>query len=414
MKRADAAFACRICSAPVTRTFCDLGSSPLANAYLEPTREAIRAERRYPLHAWVCDACLLVQIEAFERPDAIFGNYAYFSSYSSSWLEHSRRYVDVMIERLGLSSSSLVAEVASNDGYLLQYFVERGVPVVGVEPAANVAEAAIAKGIRTEILFFGTDAARSLARKYGRADLIVGNNVIAHVPDLHDFIGGVRLWLGDRGTATFEFPHLMRLIEFGQFDTIYHEHFSYFSLHSIERALRAHALAVVDVEELPTHGGSLRIFVRHEAAATTTGLNVAELREREVRYGLLEASTYDGFQQIANARRHELLAFVSDAKRAGKGIVGYGAPAKGNTLLNFCGIGVDEIPYTVDKNPHKQGKLLPGSHIPIDQPQRIFVEQPDIVLVLPWNLRDEIFEELAAVRSWGGRFAVAIPKVEVL
>lgn len=403
---------CRICAASVTRSFCDLGESPLSNAYLSPDPDAVARERRYPLHAYVCDVCFLVQVGAFAPREQIFGDYAYFSSYSTSWVEHARRYAEAMRGRLDLGERSLVVEVASNDGYLLQHFVAAGVPVLGVEPAANVAAAARAKGVRTESAFFGAESARALRDAYGAADLLVANNVIAHVPDLHDFIGGIAVALGPRGTATIEFPHLLQLIEDGLWDTIYHEHFSYLSLHAIERALRDHALVVSDLEELQTHGGSLRLFVRHAGARERPA--VAAFRSREVAAGLLDPRTYDAFQATVERKRDDVRAWLSQTRAAGARVVCYGAPAKGNTLLNFCGITARDIPYTVDKSPHKQGLLLPGSHIPIDAPERILADRPDVVFILPWNLRDEIASELAAVREWGGRFAVAMPRLRTL
>lgn len=388
--------------------------SPLANSYLPPADdEAIRTERCFPLHARVCDACFLVQVEACELPEQIFGEYAYFSSYSSSWLDHSRRYVEAMIPRLRLGANSLVAEVASNDGYLLQYFVQRGIPAIGVEPAANVAAIARERGVRTETRFFGVAVARELRERYGAADLLIANNVIAHVPDMHDFIGGMVAMLAPRGTATIEFPHLLRLIEDGLFDTIYHEHFSYLSLHALERALRMHDLAVVDLEELPTHGGSLRLFVQHADAKTAPVRRVDAFRLLEIERGLLDTRTYDAFQGLAERKRDEVLSFFAHARANGERIACYGAPAKGNTLLNFCGLTANDVSYTVDKNPHKQGHLLPGSHIPIAAPERIRDDRPDVVLVLPWNLRDEIASEIAYVREWGGRLAVAMPRLEV-
>ncbi len=402
---------CRVCAAPVTRNFCDLGESPLANAYLPATAEAIGAEPRFPLHAYVCDRCLLVQVGAFAPPEQIFGEYAYFSSFSSSWLEHARTYVESIVPRLGLGVSSLVVEVASNDGYLLQYFLERGVPVLGVEPAANVAAVATEKGVRTEARFFGVEAARELRDRYGAADLLVANNVIAHVPDLHDFIDGMRFMLADDGTATIEFPHLLRLVEGGLFDTIYHEHFSYFSLHTLERALSMHELAVVDLEELETHGGSLRLFVRHAGSAPGPSAHVEAFRAREVERRLLETRTYDAFQGVAERKRGDVRDWLAQLRAEGKRIACYGAPAKGNTLLNFCGLGVHDIPYTVDKSPYKQRHVLPGSHIPIEAPEHLRDDRPDVVWILPWNLRDEIAREIAYVREWGAQLAVAMPEL---
>ncbi|MGH7736889.1 MAG: methyltransferase domain-containing protein [Candidatus Tyrphobacter sp.] len=401
---------CRSCGAAVTRSFCDLGQSPLANSYVLPDRAA--AQPRYPLHAYVCDICRLVQLAAFAPREEIFGEYAYFSSFSSSWLQHARQYADAMVERASLNETSLVAEVASNDGYLLQYFAQRGVPVLGVEPAENVAVAARERGVRTEARFFGAEVARALREEYGAADLAIANNVIAHVPDLHDFIAGFEAILAPRGTLTIEFPHLLRLIEGGLWDTIYHEHFSYFSLHALQRALREHALEVVDLDELATHGGSLRLYVRH-AGVETPSPSVMEFLEHEAAHGLLEPATYDEFQSKAQRKRDEVLAWLRQRQARGERVVCYGAPAKGNTLLNFCGVTAADVAFTVDKNPHKQGHLLPGSLIPVAPPERLRDEKPDVVWILPWNLREEIAQEIAYVREWGGRFAVAMPRLEV-
>ncbi len=405
---------CRICFAPLSASFCDLGSSPLANEYLTAAELAQGDERWYPLHAFVCSNCKLVQIDAEETPERIFSRYAYFSSYSSSWVQHARDYAGRMIERCELEpNKSLVMEIASNDGYLLQHFAEVGIPVVGIEPAANVAAVARAKGIRTEICFFGTACAQRLLSQYGTADLVAANNVIAHVPDLHDFIGGVKTVLAPGGIATFEFPHLLRLIEETQFDTIYHEHFSYFALAPLLRALRQHGLAIVDVEQLPTHGGSLRVFVAHEGAAMSKS-PVQQVLELERAHGLHDMHTYLSFQQKVDRCRDALLRFVEQARAAGESIAAYGAPAKGNTLLNYCRLDCSRIAFTVDRSPHKQGRFLPGSHIPIFPPQKVRDAEPDIVLILPWNLKTEIMEQMADVRSWGGRFVVAIPQVSLI
>lgn len=401
---------CRSCGAPVERTFCDLGATPLANSYLDPTAAAIREERHFPLRARVCDVCLLVQLPPFEPPSEIFREYAYFSSYSHSWLAHSRQYADEMTDRLRLDGNSLVVEAASNDGYLLQFFVRQGIPVLGIEPAANVAAEARERGVRTEVQFFGATTARALRAEYGSADLFVANNVIAHVPDLHDFISGIEIALAPDGVATIEFPHLLQLVEDGLYDTIYHEHFSYFSLHSLERALNVHGFAVVDLAVLPTHGGSLRLFLRRGSGSPSSA--VAAFRERERDGGLIDIETYGAFQRRAESKRERTLEFVRQAQDRGVRLACYGAPAKGNTLLNFCGLTARDIPYTVDKNPHKQGKLLPGSHIPISPPQRLREDRADTVVILPWNLRLEIAEEAAFVRAWGGRFAVLMPCVE--
>jgi C-methyltransferase C-terminal domain/Putative zinc binding domain/Methyltransferase domain len=404
---------CRFCGAPLDAVFADLGMSPLANSYVPPER-ANAMEPFYPLRALVCSQCLLVQLEEFESAEAIFADYAYFSSYSTTWLEHSRRYVEQMIDRWGLDADSAVVELASNDGYLLQYFVERGVPVLGIEPAANVAEVAIAKGVPTLVEFFGVQTARSVAADT-RADLLVGNNVLAHVPDLNDFVGGMKILLSERGVLTMEFPHLLRLIEDNQFDTIYHEHFSYFSFMTARRVFAAHGLRLFDVEELPTHGGSLRIYGAHEDDDSKPEADAArELLAREEAAGLGELATYRSYAERVQTDKRDILALLIDLKRQGNSIVGYGAPAKGNTLLNYCGIGTDFLEYTVDLNPHKQGSLLPGTHIPIRPVEALRETRPDVVLILPWNLREEVMDQHAYVREWGGRFAARAPELRLL
>jgi SAM-dependent methyltransferase len=393
--------------------FADLGMSPLANSYLAE-EQANAMEPFYPLRALVCANCFLVQLEEFETPQAIFSDYAYFSSYSSSWLEHSRRYSEQMVERLGLGESSLVVEIASNDGYLLQYFHERQIPVLGIEPAGNVAKVALQKGIPTLVEFFGVETASSLARE-SSADLLLGNNVLAHVPDLNDFVAGMKLLLKPGGVITMEFPHLMRLIEENQWDTIYHEHFSYFSLLTVSRVFEAHGLRLFDVEELPTHGGSLRVFGAHaddEAKLETDAAR--ELRERERQAGYEQLDTYLGYARRVQDDKRQILGFLIDLKRQGLRVAGYGAPAKGNTLLNYCGIGPDFIDFTCDLNPHKQGHFLPGSHIPIHSPDKLREDQPDVVLILPWNLKDEIVEQLSFIRDWSGRFAARTPELTLL
>ena len=410
---APGASGCRCCGAPLTETFADLGMTPLANSYVEPTRAA-EMEPFYPLHALVCSDCRLVQLAEFESPQAIFSNYLYFSSFSDAWLGHAADYAERMIERMGLGPETPVVEVASNDGYLLQHFARRGIPVLGVDPAANVAQAAIARGIPTDIAFFGAQTALRLRESHPAPVLMAANNVLAHVPDLHDFVEGFRILLAPGGTVTFEFPHLLRLMEKNQFDTIYHEHFSYISLFLAERVLGQHGLLVYDVEELPTHGGSLRIFVRHaEDAAKGEAPAVERLREAERAAGLDGSGAYRRFAACAVETKHALLDFLIGAHRAGQKVVGYGAPAKGNTLLNYCGIGKDLLPFTVDRNTHKQGLLLPGTRIPIRGPEAILEEKPDFVLILPWNLRDEIAAQMACIREWGGRFVVPIPTVQV-
>ncbi|MGH8616811.1 MAG: methyltransferase domain-containing protein [Burkholderiales bacterium] len=404
---------CRFCGAPLTVTFCDLGRMPLSNAFVKPA-DAAFDEAHYPLHAWVCGACMLVQLEAFESPQRIFSDYVYFSSYADTWLEHCQAYAARMTSECALGPDSLVIEVASNDGYLLQYFRALAVPVLGIEPAANVAAAATAKGIPTVTEFFGTPTARRLVAEGRRADLIVANNVLAHVPDLNDFTAGFAPLLKPAGVLTLEFPHLLRLIEGNQFDTLYHEHFSYFSFHTACRVLARHGLKVHDVDELPTHGGSLRVHAVRADAGRPAGPRVAAILAAEVRAGLEELGTYPAFQAQARRTAQSLLAFLRTARQESKRVAGYGAPAKGNTLLNFCGIGSDLLEYTVDRSPHKQGLLLPGSRIPVYAPAHLFETRPDYVLILPWNLTSEVTAQMAGIRDWGGRFVVPIPRLEVL
>jgi SAM-dependent methyltransferase len=397
----------------VDGVFADLGTSPLANSYLPPER-VNTMEPFYPLRALVCGECFLVQLEEFETPEAIFSDYAYFSSYSSSWIEHSRRYSEQMVERLGLNGDSHVVEIASNDGYLLQFFHERQIPVLGIEPAANVAKVALQKGIPTLVEFFGVQTASSLAGE-SSADLLLGNNVLAHVPDLNDFVAGMKVLLKPDGVITMEFPHLMRLMADNQWDTIYHEHFSYFSFLTVSRVFEAHGLRLFDVQELPTHGGSLRIFGAHADDPDKPETDAArELRERERAAGLESLDTYLGYGRRVEADKRQILSFLIDLKQQGLSIVGYGAPAKGNTLLNYCGLRQDFIDYTCDLNPHKQGHFLPGSHIPIRSPEAILEDKPDVVLILPWNLKDEIVEQLSFIREWGGRFAARTPELTLL
>ncbi|MGP0050360.1 MAG: methyltransferase domain-containing protein [Solirubrobacteraceae bacterium] len=404
---------CRFCGAPLEVLFADLGMSPLANSYLTD-EQANAMEPFYPLRAFVCSRCFLVQLEDFETPDHIFTEYAYFSSYSTSWLDHSRRYAEQMIERLGLGTASHVVELASNDGYLLQYFREHQIPVLGVEPAANVAKVALQKGVPTLVEFFGRETARSLAAD-SAADLLIGNNVLAHVPDLNDFVGGMKILLKPGGVITMEFPHLMRLMDENQFDTIYHEHFSYFSFLTVRRVFAEHGLRLFDVEELPTHGGSLRVYGAHadDEGKPETG-RAAELAERERRAGFEEIDTYRAYARRVREEKRSILSFLIELKRRGLSIAGYGAPAKGNTLLNFCGVGTDFIDYTVDLNPHKQGHFLPGSHIPIRSPEALRETRPDVVLILPWNLREEIMSQHSYIREWGGRFAARVPEMRLL
>jgi SAM-dependent methyltransferase len=406
---------CRFCAAPLELSFADLGMSPLSNANLAAA-QLNAMEPFYPLHAWACTSCFLVQLEQFESRERIFGgDYAYFSSYSDSWLAHCRAYTEAMIARFGYGAKSLVVEIASNDGYLLQYFAQRGVPVLGIEPAANVARAAEAKGVPTRVEFFGVETAKRLAAEGRRADLLLGNNVLAHVPDLNDFVHGMALALAPGGVITMEFPHLLELVAGSQFDTIYHEHFSYFSFRTAQRVFAAHGLVLFDVERIPTHGGSLRIYGRHaDDAAKPVSPRVEALLAAERDAGLERPGTYAAFAEQVKAAKRALLRFLIDAKEAGKRVAGYGAPAKGNTLLNYCGVRTDLLEYTVDRSPHKQGLFLPGTHIPIHAPERIAETRPDYVLILPWNLKDEISAQMAHVRSWGGRFVVPIPRATVL
>ncbi|HET8925064.1 MAG TPA: class I SAM-dependent methyltransferase [Candidatus Acidoferrum sp.] len=404
---------CRFCGTKLEHTFVDLGMSPLCESYLGAS-ELNQMEPFYPLHVYVCGNCFLVQLQEYVTVEHIFSDYAYFSSYSDSWLAHASKYTDQMVERLGLSEKSLVAEVASNDGYLLQYFVEKQIPVLGIEPAANVATVAVQKGVPTLVKFFGTETARELADSGRKADLLLGNNVLAQVPDLNDFVTGMKILLKPAGVITMEFPHLQQLMDQNQFDTIYHEHFSYFSLTTAEKIFAAHGLTLFDVEELHTHGGSLRIYARHtEDLSKPVSGRVAELRAREESLGYSKLETYSGFAEQVKETKRKLLEFLIEAKRNGKKIAGYGAPGKGNTLLNYCGIRTDFLDYTVDRNPYKQGRFLPGTHIPIFPPEHIRKTQPDFVLILPWNLKDEIVKQHAFIREWGGKFVVPIPEVKV-
>jgi SAM-dependent methyltransferase len=402
---------CRSCGAPIAHLFADLGSSPLANAYL--TEEEVgRPESFYPLRVFVCDQCFLVQLPAIIDPEALFGDYAYFSSYSESWLRHAHDYVEQVTERFNLDSTSNVIEIASNDGYLLQYFKDNGVPVLGIEPARNVAAAAEAAGIPTLVEFFGRKTGERLGASEA-ADLLVANNVLAHVPDLNGFVAGVRAVMKPGGVATIEFPHLLRLIEHTEFDTIYHEHVSYFSLLAVERVLVRAGLTLFDVEELPTHGGSLRIYAGGRELDPAIDARVEDLRERELAAGLDRLETYTSFDKRVRRVKRDLLEFLTDAKRAGRSVVGYGAPAKATTLLNYCGVGGDLIDYVVDRSPHKQGRFLPGTHLPIRDPGEVAKTKPDYLLVLPWNLRDEIMQQMGHVRDFGCRFVVPIPEPTV-
>jgi SAM-dependent methyltransferase len=387
--------------------------SPLCETY-PSAADLNHGEVYYPLHVYVCEKCFLVQLEEYEKPENIFSDYPYFSSFSDSWLKHAEKYCEKMTARFGLGARSLVVEVASNDGYLLQYFVQRSVPVLGIEPAANVAKVAVEKGVPTLVRFFGTELARDLAAEGQCADLVLGNNVLAQVPDLNDFVEGLKILLKPQGVLTLEFPHLLRLIERNEFDTIYHEHFSYFSMLTTARILESHALKVFDVEELPTHGGSLRVYAcRLEDETHEVKRTVQDLIAEEKELGLGSAEGYASFARQVKETKFALVEFLIAAARQGKAVAGYGAPGKSATLLHYCGIGKDLIAYTVDRSPYKQGRFLPGSRIPIYPPDRIRETKPDYVVILPWNLKDEIMEQLQYIREWGGKFVVPIPKVDV-
>ena len=404
---------CRLCGAELTRTFVDIGMSPLCESYI-PEESLDEAESFYPLHVRLCEACLLVQLPAYVSGEHIFSDYAYFSSYSDSWVAHAKRYSEVMIERLDLTPDSLVTEVASNDGYLLQHFQAAGIPVLGVEPAGNVAEAARARGIRTEVEFLGAETGLAIGQRHGRADLVAANNVFAHVPDIRGFAAGLRALVKDEGTVTLEFPHLLRLIERRQYDTIYHEHFSYLSLLTSTRALATAGLRVIDVEELQTHGGSLRVYARPEENGGEPTERVKAVLAEEEYAGLHTVAGHEGFAPAVLKIKSDLLGFLLAAAAEGRSVAGYGAPGKGNTLLNHCGIRSDLLSYTVDRSPFKQGKFLPGTHIPIYPPERLAQTKPDYVLVLPWNLRDEISQQLSYIGSWGGKLVFPIPELEIV
>jgi len=405
---------CRFCGTPLRHTFTDLGMSPPCENYLSAD-QLNRMEAFYPLHVFVCEECLLVQLQEYVSPESIFSEYAYFSSYSDSWLAHAKAYADEVVPRFGLGPDSLTVELASNDGYLLQWFVKKGLPVLGIEPAANVAREAEKKGVPTLVKFFGRETAADLVAAGKQADLIVGNNVFAHVPDLCSFTDGMKILLKPGGVITLEFPHLMRLMEGNQFDTIYHEHFSYFSFLTACRVLAKFGLAVFDVKELSTHGGSLRLYARHaEDESKPVTDRVRELAEREMHAGFTRLATYHSFDEQVKATKRKILTFLIGARQAGKTVAGYGAPGKGNTLLNYCGIRSDLLDYTVDRNPYKHGKFLPGTHIPVYPPEKLFETRPDYVLILPWNLKNEIREQLAWIQDWGGKLVVPIPDVEVL
>jgi hypothetical protein len=405
---------CRFCAAPLRQTFVDLGMSPLCESYLKAD-QLNGMEPFYPLHVKVCGECFLVQLEEYVSREHIFTEYAYFSSYSDSWLKHSSNYVDMISERLALGAGSLAVELASNDGYLLQYFVKKGIPVLGVEPAVNVAKVAERKGVSTLVKFFGCQTAREMVADGQSADLVVGNNVLAQVPDLNDFVGGIRIVLKAKGVATLEFPHLVRLMTENQYDTIYHEHFSYFSLLAVEKICAAHGLVLFDVDEIPTHGGSIRIYLRHvEDDAKPVAEAVSKLRDSEFAAHLDQMETYATFAEQVMESKRALLELLIQLRRRGKHVAGYGAPGKGNTLLNFCGIRNDFIEFTVDRNPYKHGRFLPGTHIPIYPVEQMKERRPDYILILPWNLKTEIVEQLAYARKWGAKFIVPIPTAQIL
>ena len=404
---------CRFCGTSLEHVFADLGMSPLSNSNV-PVERANAMEPFYPLCALVCHSCFLVQLEDFESPQHIFDEqYAYFSSYSSSWLAHCRRYVEQTTDTLGLDASSQVIELASNDGYLLQYFVERGIPALGIEPSANTARVAIDRGVPTRVEFWGKQTARAVTAAGTRADLLLGNNVLAHVPDINDFVAGMKIALKEGGTITIEFPHLLKLIELNQWDTIYHEHFSYLSFSTVARIFAAHGLRLFDVEEIPTHGGSLRVFGCHADDSRERSAAAGELLEEELAAGLEELGTYLDYGARVIEDKRQILSFLIELKAAGNSIAGYGAAAKGNTLLNYCGVGRDFLDFTCDANPGKQGHLLPGTHVPILAPDAIRERRPDVVLILPWNIKDEIMEELSYIREWDGRFAARSPELRL-
>jgi SAM-dependent methyltransferase len=405
---------CRFCHHPLSHVFVDLGMSPLCESFISADK-LNSMEPFYPLRVYVCSECLLVQLDEYVAPGEIFTEYAYFSSYSDSWVEHARQYCEAMRQRFNLGRESRVYEIASNDGYLLQHFHARGIPVLGIEPAVNVAKVAIDKGIPSISRFFGLECAQQLAREHGQPDLLLGNNVLAHVPDINDFVSGMAALLKPDGVITMEFPHLMQLIELNQFDTIYHEHFSYLSFTTVRRIFEKHGLTLFDVEQIPTHGGSLRIYARHAAdSGKSVGARVTELLELESSRGYARLERYSSYEEQVRETKRKLLHFLIEAKRQGKKIVAYGAPGKGNTLLNYCGIRTDFVDFAVDRNPYKHGKFTPGTHIPILPPERLAEARPDYVLILPWNLKTEIVRSLEGIRAWGGKFVVPIPAVQVL
>ncbi|MHC2072883.1 methyltransferase domain-containing protein [Agrobacterium tumefaciens] len=404
---------CRLCSSPLVHTFVDLGMSPPCESFVAADA-ANDVEPFYPLHAFVCDECFLVQLQEYVAPENIFTEYAYFSSFSDSWVAHAKRYCDMVIERFALGESSFVVELASNDGYLLQHFLTSNIPILGIEPAVNVAKVAIGKGIPTLTEFFNEALATDMAARGQKADLIIGNNVLAQVPDINDFVAGMKALLKPEGVITLEFPHIEKLIEENQFDTIYHEHFSYFSLLTIEKMARRHGLKVFDVEEIPTHGGSLRVFFSHEDSNFPREARVDSLLERELNAGLDQIETYTAFSEAVRQTKRNLLSFLIRLKEMRKSICAYGAPGKGNTLLNYCGIGTDFIDFAVDRNPYKHGRLTPGMHIPIRPVSEIQRIKPDYVLILPWNLKTEIVAQMNDIRNWGGKFIVPIPDISII
>ena len=404
---------CRFCSTPLRHKMIDLGKTPLANSYVRPD-DMKKGETFYPLCAYVCENCFLVQLEEFKTSEEIFSEYFYLSSFSETWLNHAKEYTDRMTERFGLNVDSQVIEIASNDGYLLQFFVQKNIPVLGIEPAANVARIARNKGIPTETLFWGVKTAHGIRSKGIQADLLIGNNVLAHVPNINDFVGAMKLVLKPHGIVTMEFPHLMNLIEKNQFDTIYHEHFSYFSFESAERIFATHGIILFDVEELPTHGGSLRIYGKHaEDQTKDISERVFNLKRREKAGGYADLKLYQLLAEKVRAFKRDILEFLIGLKREGKSIAGYGAPAKATTLLNYCGIGMDFLDYTVDRNPYKQGCFLPGVQIPIFPPEKILETKPDYLLILPWNIKDEIIGQMSGIRTWGGQFITLIPEIAI-
>ena len=405
---------CRFCQARLTQTFVDLGLSPVANDYI-PFSKMEASEAFYPLHVYICTKCWLVQLPIYKTEGEIFTNhYAYFSSYSSSWLEHAKKYAEMMLKRFGFDKTKLVIEIASNDGYLLQYFKEKGICVLGVEPAKNTADVARKKGIPTVTKFFGENTAKELAKKGKRADLLIGNNVLGHVPNLNDFVAGMKIVLKPKGIMTIEFPYLLQLIQKNQFDTIYHEHYSYFSFLTVKKVFAKHGLTLFDVEEIPTHGGSLRIYGRHsENKDIQVTKSVDALIRKEIVFGLHRFETYKQFSEKVKKTKQLFLKFLIEVKKRGQTVVGYGAPAKGNTFLNYCGVRTDFIEYTVDLSPHKQKHFLPGVRIPIYAPDKITKTHPDYVLILPWNIKNEVIDQMRSVRRWGGKFVTAIPKVTI-